>query len=108
MSDTRNAPPPEPVDWDGAELPPLGRVIVDMSNRTLAMSARLDDTNKLAHEAALSATEAHAAVRVLQSDIKRMGTALEDVLSAVQAIAVTVGAESIPSVWTIGARGAAE
>lgn len=109
MSDT--LPPdtePRPSVWTGTELPPTARLIVDMSDRVLAMNERVTELQTATGEARDSARQAVTAVGILAHDVARVRRTVDDISAAISEIARAVGVDLPPPLRLVGGDHGAE
>lgn len=97
-----------PSVWDGSELPPTARLIVDMSDRVLSMNERVAELQTATGEARDSARQAVTAVGILAHDVSRIRRTVDDMATAIGEIARAVGVELPPPLRLVGGDHGAE
>ena len=92
----------QPSVWDGSELPPTARLIVDMSDRVFSMSERVNAFESALGETRDTARNTEHAVHILLSGLQRISRTLDDVALALGAVARAVGVDLPPPLRIVG------
>lgn len=97
-----------PSVWGGTELPPIARLIVDMSDRVLGMNERVAELATAIDDVRESARHTSAAVGILSQDVARVRRTVDDISVAIGEIARAVGVDLPPPLRLVegGSHGA--